>query len=310
MPKRPQFAFRKTARGWLVNIPPTVSASGERERCYFKTRDLAKDHAAKLRNEFLETGARAHAIKPALAEDATRAAATLRAFSITLTQAARFYADHHDKRKAAPTLAEAWTAALVRRVNHRARYVADLKAWEKALPDSLLEMNCHDITTDDIRKALDETTTGKTRWRNGLAILSAVLGDVVKDGKLEKNPARAVHIGRKVEQDDEVTIYTPDELKALFAACKDYPKAEGETDRLCAACAVPFAVMAFAGIRPDEITRLSWEDVSLELHNIRIGSKVAKKATRRNVRVNPTLAAWIETIPADKRKGKLTPPRW
>jgi integrase len=184
-----------------------------------------------------------------------------------------------------------------------------MKAWKKALPESLLSMNCHDIAPNDIRKALDETTDGPTRWKNGLAMISAILGDVVKAGLLEKNPARAVHTARQAEaENDDVSIYSPDELRALFDACKDYPK--GEQDRLCAACDIPFAVMAFAGIRPDEICKLKWEDVSLELRNIRIGAGIAKKAKRRNVRINDTLAAWLETVPEEKRQGKLTPARW
>jgi integrase len=310
MARTASFDYRKTPKGWLVNIPGTVSDTGRFRRRYFKTRDEAKTECQRLRE--ISTGTRALAtdIPADLAADAIQARDMLAAFHITLAQAARFYAEHHDKRSQAPTLAAAWTAALERRANHRARYLADLKAWEKALPDSLLAMNCHDITPDDIRKALDETTDGPTRWRNGLAVLSAILGDVVKDGKLEKNPARAVHVARKASHDDDVEIYTVDELKALFAACKDYPKAKDEEDRLCAACAIPFAVMAFAGVRPDEVTRLRWEDVSLELHNIRVGAGVAKKATRRNVRINPTLAAWLETVAKDKRTGKLVPPRW
>ncbi len=310
MARKPEFKPIKTRAGWMVSVPPSLAESGKRERCFFKSRDKARDYAESLRERTKKHGEAASAIKPSMAEDATRATEILEPFSITLQQAARFYAHHHDKRSQAPTLADAWTAALDRRANHRERYLADLKAWEKALPGSLLAMNCHDIAPDDIKTALDSVTEGPTRWRNGLAVLSAVLGDVVKDGKLEKNPARAVHVARKVNRDDDVVIYTVDELKALFAACKDYPKAKDEEDRLCAACAVPFAVMAFAGVRPDEVTRLRWEDVSLELHNIRVGAGVAKKATRRNVRINPTLAAWLETVPVDKRFGKLVPPRW
>lgn len=307
MPKPPRFQIKNTPKGWLVNCPASLSETGQRERCYFRTRDAASSHASKLREMFLAHGARAHAIKPALAEDAARAAEILAAFNVTLAQAARFYAEHHDKRSKAPTLAEAWETAIANRANHRSRYLADFRAWGKALPDSLLAMNCHDIQPEDIRKALDQTTNGPTRWRNGLAVLSAVLGDVVKAGQLEKNPARAVTLARRPEHDDEVVIYTPKELRALFDACRDFP--EGE-DRLCADCATPFAVMAFAGVRPDEVAKLRWEDVSLELRNIRIGSSVAKKAARRNVRINDTLAAWLETVPEEKRQGKLVPPRW
>lgn len=292
----------------MVSCPPTLSESGTRERHFFKTRDKARDYAESLRERVKQHGDAAMAIKPSMAEDASLALEILAAFNVTLEQAARFYRDHHDKRRKAPTLAEAWEDGLERRKNHRERYLADLRAWKKALPESLLAMNCHDITPEHIRKALDATTDGPTRWKNGLAAISAILGDVAKDLKIGSNPARSVHVARRPDHGDDVSIYSPDELRAVFDACKTYP--EGEQDRLCAGCAVPFAVMAFAGIRPDEVTKLRWDDVSLELRNIRVGSKVAKKATRRNVRINDTLAAWLETVPADQRRGKLIPSRW
>lgn len=309
MARTPKFAFKNTTQGWLVNTPAGISATGRRERCYFPTRDKAKEHAATLREKFIEHGANAAVITPSLSADATKAAGLLEKFHVTLTQAARFYVTHHDKRSKAPTLSDAWDTGLGHRKNHRKRTISDLKAWKKSLPAWFMQMNCLDIAPADIRKALDETTSGPTRWKNGLRNISAMLGDVVKNGFIPENPAMSVQVARVAErEDDDVSTYSPDELKALFAACKDYPL--GEADRLCAGCTVPFAVMAFAGIRPVETGRLKWDHVSLELKNIRIGEGVAKKANRRNVRIQPALAAWLETVPEHKRKGKLAPPRW
>ncbi len=343
MSRTPKFSYkkipgtpaRKETKKWFVNVPATLTATGKRERHFFKTRDEAAAHAQELREKFLEHGSNASVITPSLAEDATLAADLLKPwnaslleaaraynaasealapFSVTLAQAVDFYAKHHDKRSKAPTLSEAWDTALAHRVNHRPRTIADMKAWKKALPEWLMAMNCYDITGADISKALDETTKGATRWKTGMRNISAVMGDVVKSGAIGENPVKGIQVKRNREADDEVVIYSPGELKALFAACIDYPmkdeKGEVEPDRLCAGCAIPFAFMAFAGIRPDEITKLRWEDVSLELHNIRIGSSIAKKLYRRNVRINATLAAWIGTVPIAKRKGKLTPARW
>lgn len=168
-------------------------------------------------------------------------------------------------------------------------------------------MNVHDITPKDIERALDETTTGRTRWRTGHRYVRTVLSDCVKRGELEANAAKRVHVERQRDDSAETSIYTPAEMKKLFAACRDY---DDGLDRLCSGCAVPFAFMAFAGIRPDEVTKLSWDDVSTELSNIRIGPRIAKKARRRNVRINPTLASWIATVPGAEREGRIVPPRW
>ena len=48
MPKKPQFDYKKTPRGWLLNVPASISQSGNRERLYFTTRDLVKAEARRL----------------------------------------------------------------------------------------------------------------------------------------------------------------------------------------------------------------------------------------------------------------------
>ena len=315
MPREASFDYRKTPKGWLVNIPGSVSDTGRFRRRYFTTRDEAKAECIRLKEISKGTRALATDIPADLAADAIRARELLDGFGINLAQAAAFYAQHHDKRSKAPILADAWDTALKHRENHRPRTLADIRAWKKALPEWFMAMNCHDITAAHISKALDETTKGATRWKTGLRNVSLVLGDVVKSGAIAENPVKGIQVKRNPEKaNDEVVIYSPAELTALFAACIDYPmkndKGEIEPDRLCAGCAVPFAFMAFAGIRPDEVTKLRWEDVSLDLLNIRIGASIAKKLYRRNVRINATLAAWIATVPADKRTGKLVPARW
>ncbi len=307
MAKNPRFDYRKTPKGWLVNVPGSVSDTGRFRRRYFTTRDEAKAECQRLREIHDGTRTKASDISAALAEDATRAAEILSPFNVTLAQAASFYASHHDARRRAPTLIEAWGNAIAIRPNHRARTLADFRAWKRALPDWFMAMNTFDIDPSAIRKALDETTNGRTRWKSGLRYVSSVLGDCVKAGSLTDNPAKRVHVERRPDQAEDVSIYTPGEIKQLMKACRNY---EDGLDKACAACAVPFAVMAFAGIRPDEVTKLRWEDVSLEMANIRIGPTIAKKARRRNVRIQPTLAAWLETVPADARQGKLVPSRW
>lgn len=314
MARKAELDYRKTPKGWLVNIPGTLSDTGRFRRRYFKTRDEAKTECSRLKA--IQAGQRGLAadISTATAEDAIKAREMLIDYKVTLAQAAAFYIEHHDKRKNVPTLADAWKDAIDHRSNRRPRTLSDLKSWQKALPEWFMKMNCYDIDGKHIKKALDQTTTGATRWANGKRNISSVLGDLVKLKLLNENPVKRMLIKAEAETDDEVSIYTPEELKALFAACIDYPAKdkEGNTekDRLCAKCSIPFAFMAFAGIRPEEITKLTWSNVSLELRNIRIGAKIAKKAYRRNVRINDTLAAWIESVPQDQRKDKIIPARW
>ena len=308
MSRAPSLKFTSTPKGWLVHIPASLSDTGKLRRRYFKTRDKAKEECQRLREINDGTRAKAVDISADLAAEAVRVAEKLKPFGVSISQAAKFYTDHHDRKAKAPTLAAAWKDAMDHRANHRARTVSDYKSWQKALPDWFMKTNVLDITPANIKEALDEVTAGATRWKSGMRYISAVLSDQVKARTISENPVKQMMVKRNKETEDECLIYSVDELKALFAACRDYT--EKGPDRLCAGCALPFAFMAFAGVRPEEITKLKWDDVSTELGNIRIGGAVAKKQYRRNVRINATLAAWIETIPVESRAGRLVPPRW
>jgi hypothetical protein len=288
MARKASFQVKKTPKGWEMPIPGSLSDTGKFRRRYFKTRDEGKAEAQRLRAVAEGRRGRGSQIRPSLAEEAVGAEEILRPFGISLSQCARFYAEHHDSRAKAPILSDAWAASINRRPNHRARTILDFRNWRKALPATLMEMNVRDITVADITAALDATTKGRTTWRNGLSYISTVLRDCVKGGTLEENPAKRVHVQRRPDHSGEVSIYTPAELQALTGACKVYT--EG-LDRNCSGCAPVFALMAFAGVRPDEAAKLRWEDLSLELPNIHIGPTVAKKARRRSIRINPTLKA-------------------
>ena len=49
MPKRPDFDPVETERGWMVSIPPGMTAAGKRVRKYFQTEPKAKAFAASVR---------------------------------------------------------------------------------------------------------------------------------------------------------------------------------------------------------------------------------------------------------------------
>lgn len=306
MARAAKFEVKNTAKGWRVNVPKMLSDTGERMQRFFKTRDKATEFAKGLRDNNKTHGVQARTLSPGVAEDATTALGMLKAFGVSLTESARFYVLQHDLRQKAPTLADAWTRAMAIRENQSSRYCANLKSWERRLPADFSSKNIVDITPATISAALTAMTNGTTAWKSGLRIISVVLGDQVKEGTLKDNPCSRVQTP-KVKNDDEVTLYTVDQLIALFAACKEYDDGK---DKDCSGCAVPFAFLAFAGIRPTELSRLSWDDVSVNSSYIRLGGKITKTGKTRNVRINATLKAWIETIPESKRDGRVIPGRW
>lgn len=309
MPRTPSFSYKSTKAGWEVPIPASLSDNGKFRRVYHRTKAEAQAHVRRLKETYTGQRDKAANIPAALAEDAAAASGLLADFGITLKQAAAYYVEQHDRRAKAPTLRKAFATAIKRRRNKRPKTLRDYRLWERKLPTDFLDMNICDIEGRHIAAALDKATGTPIQWKKGQRYVSAVLGDCVKSGFLSDNPAGQMHAPEAATKDDDVSLYTPSELKKLLGACKDYSTGH---NRKCADCLAAFATMAFAGIRPDEITRLTWSKVLLDDADavIRVDRSVAKKSRRRNVRIQSTLRAWLEAVPMEERRGRVAPANW
>jgi integrase len=92
------------------------------------------------------------------------------------------------------------------------------------------------------------------------------------------------------EDDGEIEIFTPEELKKLFAAAR--PEL------------VPFlAIASFAGVRHGEIARIDWSHIS-DTH-IEVKAKGAKTRARRVIEIQPNLAKWL--APYRQQFGPVAP---
>jgi integrase len=296
-----------TEKGWLVNVPASCSNESTRQRRYFKTRELAQAFASSLRDKIKDHGVQSITLPASLTMDALKAQTIMQRFEgVTLAQAAQFYAKHHDAAAKCPTVAIAFTESIDRRRDMSAAYLSDMRSLERRLPESFKGMNIYEVTGRDVALALDHATGGTTMWRNAYRTIRAIFGDQVKSGTIKTNPCANVH-QPKVKKADEVTIYTPAQCRAIFDACRVY---QDGISRDCRDCVAAFAVLIFAGIRPIEITRLTWDNVNLQTGFIRLSGAVTKTGRTRNAHISKTLRAWLETVPEDRREGKIIPNDW
>jgi integrase len=98
----------------------------------------------------------------------------------------------------------------------------------------------------------------------------------------------------------EILFYTPAEFKALLERASKQPaKAEQDFRDL-----LPMlAIGGLAGLRTQEMLRLTWEDTRRVENHIEVTSGKAKTRQRRLVEVVPALAQWL--APYSEREGKL-----
>jgi integrase len=140
------------------------------------------------------------------------------------------------------------------------------------------QKDCCDVTTAEIQHWLDDlelTNRSKINYRTTIRNLFAF---AVARGYAVDNPVKAT---QTIKADDvSIEIYTPVEMRKLVTAASiEF---------------VPSIVLGgFAGLRSNEIQRLTWEDIQLTERNIIVGIEQAKTATRRNVPMWDNCAEWL-----------------
>lgn len=283
MPRTPRFCPLRTPRGWCVNTPATLTASGRRERQYFKTRDAAKIAAQELREKFMELGANATAIKPSLAEDATKAAAVLEPWGVSLLDAARTYVFTKEREAESCPVNEATAAFLVSCEGLRQRtydaYRQVCTRLDSALGDRLLAS----LNADDVVAAADLGRSGAAA-ANRYRCARAFWRWAGKKGWCDIETFGSIETPR-TSGDTEITVLEVAEAEALLdVAEKHFPQAVAS-----------YALQLFAGLRVEEVARIEARHVSAD--GIDLPARVTKKNRRRHITPSPTMQAWLERYP-------------
>ncbi|RYD66207.1 MAG: hypothetical protein EOP83_05595 [Verrucomicrobiaceae bacterium] len=275
MPRRPQLEVVETEKGFKVDVPATLSASGKRERFFYADEKAARKHAAGVRKAYHDRGTHAGTISPALAEEAVKALALLEPFGVSLLTAVRDYVKRQEAHGAQLTFAEAWDRyiAELRKKGRAEATITDYVRDRKAIPDSFFKLRIAEITETAIAAALDKCTgnRGKT-WNRRLREIRAVLSAATS------NKTKQVSVKRR-----DPVILSADKSAELMklAAAED--------------CALPFALMLFGGVRPDaeagELSRITWGNIGEKF--ISLTGDETKTTDDRMIPISDNLAAWI-----------------
>jgi len=292
--RTPKFTFKNTPRGWQVNVPATLAASGKRERQFFETRDKAKAAATALREKFQEHGAAASIIRPALAEDASRAAAILEPWGASLLEAAKAFAAIREREAASKLLGEAaeswweWLLSPERetqvKARPRPRTLQGYRQIKAKLVAALGERLLATITVDDLQAVITPPGTPPTMAASNHRCARVFWNWAASKGWCRADVITGVQT-RKPDRSGEIAILTVPEVAKLLAVAEEhFPQA-----------APSYAIQLFAGVRPAELRRLNAEHVTDE--GIELGASTTKKRSRRHIVPSKTLAAWLARYP-------------
>ena len=288
--------------------------NGKRTRKYFNTREQAQTFitAEEIRRRNL--GQRAAHIDGALAEDALRASDVLKLTPYSIFDAGRVVAEAHAK--LAPYAAQISDAvakyifdaeqrrrsvtvsALVDEfiANRKAKgksaaYLRDLRARLARFKASMAGTIVADLTTRDIDHWIQSLNVGPQTQNNFRAVLSAAWTFALRQGYTTANIVKWVDKSQVVR--DHVATFSVAQLgRLLVAAPLEYLPV--------------LAIGAFAGLRPEEINKLRWEDVDFHERTIRVNASTAKTRKKRFAEIADNLLAWLQ--PYAGRTGRVAPP--
>jgi Site-specific recombinase XerD len=147
-----------------------------------------------------------------------------------------------------------------------------------------------DITSFDVDHWIQSLNVGPQTQNNFRAVLSAMWTFAVRSGYAATNVVQLVDKTSVVR--DHVPTFSVDELGRLLAAAPpEYLPV--------------LAIGAFAGLRPEEISKLRWEDLDFDERTIRVNASAAKTRKKRFAEISDNLRAWLELYAG--RTGPVAP---
>lgn len=281
MPKRPDFDPYPQGLRWIVNVPPSMTADGERHRKTFKSQADAQRFASKLRATY-GSGLRGNLIPAALAIQAAEAERILEGTGVSIVEAAKQAADRARVDGPVETFKARLDRALAANEGRWSDvYQRDMENLWRHLPAWFLATKCREIDAATVERAIME---GRSLKRSSI------------DHRARYVRAVLSHKERH-HRDASPDLLTADQVAALLSACQT------PAETRCV------AVLLYAGIRPSadsgEIMRLDWSDFKDGAIHVR--QEASKTGTDRIVPVTPRLAQIIAGHP---ESGQVAAPNW
>lgn len=219
--------------------------------------------------------------------------AKLQPLGVSLTAAVDAFVASQRPRESR-TLSAAWLE-LERemvRANNKRRYIHQLGYDITGFIRSAGDRDCRAVTTQDISDWIHGNGWEKKTCLNKSISLGTFFSFMRSQKWIDENPCAAL---KEIQVDSKKPgILTPDEAALLMRAAREHPREK---------TMVPYlALVMFAGVRPEEVKQLRWEDISDGV--LRVESSVSKVRRHRLVLLSANCQAWL------KLGGDLPPVNW
>ncbi len=198
------------------------------------------------------------------------------------------------------TFARAVEAALAAREGRRQRTLWDFRYFTRRFMKKcrgLSQRRVRAISSGECAQYIEQAFDTPRQRQKARLVLSGVFGTAIKKGWCRENPVARVEVPKVVEQ--RIEILQAHEIKQLLATAKCFRGGS---------CLAAVGMMLYAGIRPHEVARLSWEHVDLAGRSICILPRHSKTGGARLVTIHPPLLRLLQSCAV--ATGRICPPQW
>ena len=283
---RPQ--SRRGTTTWCVDCG---KVNGKRHCEFFSTNEQAEARAIELRAERKQLGEDAFALTVEQKRDAVRAAKLLAHTGVTLESAAAYWMTGHLNPTPHVTLNMVQKELLEaqERRGLRGASLAGTRSRYSSLLDQYGEQSIDCTTPPVIEGWLTQFTNDATR-ANVIRYLCVFFNFAMKRGYLVKSPMDQIEKPRLKYKVPE--FLAVDQVEAILRTARVVD----------AGIVAKLALGFFAGIRPEELQRMDWQDISIENGLVTVRAEVAKCGIPRHVAISDNLKKWLAGCMAEQFK--------
>jgi integrase len=227
---------------------------------------------------------------------------------VTLSEAVEFWLHHHPEAGNQTTVREFYEAVYLPQMRDVKRcspdHMKNVRRYCEMLIQKHGEVPLAGVSADQLQAILDTMTKVKSVTRKKARDTWRAMFNAAIDRKLATaNPAKGLMSDfvtrtpsrmQKLDNKSTIGILTADDARKLFVWM------EANIPEMVVGLVLQF----FAGLRLEEVPRLSWSMIDLEGAEIHLPAEVAKTAQSRIIPLEPNAVEWLFKHPV-KRSGRV-----
>lgn len=207
-----------------------------------------------------------------------------------------------EKERKTVSFAHAVEELIASKAHRRSRTVSDIRYLLGVLmrkTDRLARRKIRSLTTADCAEMIEYCFKTPRQRYKARVVLHGLFAFSFRRGWCADNPVSRVDV--PVLKEKPIVALNADQCQKLIHAAKEEDQG---------GCLAAVGLMLYAGIRPQELQRLSWGNVNLNESVISIPATHSKTGGARHVSMEPILKNLLKGLSPEKLSSRICPKNW